>query len=328
MNSNTFPVIYSTLAPKAIISRVLPHYTIEVVDCYFWNRGLSDIYFVEARSQQYVLRVSHAHWRSKSDIDFELGLLDFLQQRQLPVAYPLRTNDGRLSVVINAPEGERHAALFVYAPGKVALGDLNVAQSRKLGETLAKLHLTALDWVPQSRRQPLTLKYLLDDSVAAIAPFLKHRSTDYDYLLKVKAQLKYQLKDFTREPPLWGICWGDPHSGNVHFTAQGDLTLFDFDQCGYGWRAFDIAKFWQVTLQTGISRDVREAFLEGYQSCQKIAKIELDSLQAFTQIAHIWVWAIGLNHAKYHSYSRLDDSYFNKRLEHLKRLTSPDWQLF
>ena len=325
---DVFPVIYSTLAPQAILSRVLPHYDLNAVDCQFWNRGLSDIYLVKTRSHQYVLRVSQAHWRSKADIDFELELLNFLQQRQLPVAYPLKTTDGRLSVEINAPEGKRYAALFIHAPGEIALGDLNEAQSRKLGETVAKLHATALDWVSQSRRQPLSLEYLLDHSVEAIAPFLQHKSTDYNHLLKVKAQLKDQLKDLTTDTPLWGICWGDPHSGNVHFTSQGDLTLFDFDQCGYGWRVFDIAKFWQVSLQSGISRAVREAFLDGYQSFQKITKRELNSLQALTQVAHIWVWAISLNHAKYHSYSRLDDTFFHKRLEHLKRLSSPDWQLF
>ncbi|WLT40042.1 hypothetical protein NON20_10690 [Synechocystis sp. B12] len=27
--------------------------------------------------------------------------------------------------------------------------------------------------------------------------------------------------------------------------------LFDFDQCGMGWRAFDIAKFLQVSMQSG-----------------------------------------------------------------------------
>lgn len=329
MTQDVFPVIYSTLASKAIISNVLPHYKLGMASsCQFWHRGLSDVYLVETSAYQHILRVSHHHWRSESDIEFELELLDFLQQRQIPVAYPLKTKDGRLSIEINAPEGKRYAALFTKAPGTVAVGDLNPKQSRLLGETVAKLHQAAGDFHTHYYRQSLTLEYLLDDSWEIIAPYLQHRTTDWTYLVEAITQLKHQLQDLPKEPPFWGICWGDPHSGNTHFTTEGQLTLFDFDQCGYGWRAFDIAKFLQVSLSTGISKCVREAFLAGYQTVCKITEQELASLQALTQTAHIWTWAISLNAAIVHNYSRLDDSYFQKRLERLKSLRSPDWQLF
>jgi Ser/Thr protein kinase RdoA (MazF antagonist) len=329
MTKDVFPVIYSTLASDAIISKVLPHYKIGMAfSCQFWHRGLSDVYLVETPTAQYILRVAHHHWRSKADIEFELELLDFLQQRQIPAAYPLRTKDDRLSIEINAPEGKRYAALFIKAPGAVALGDLNPKQSRLLGETLAKLHQAAIDFHSHYYRQPLTLEYLLDDSFQIIAPFLQHRTTDWTYMVEAIAQLKHQLQDLPKEPPFWGICWGDPHSGNAHFTTEGEVTLFDFDQCGYGWRAFDIAKFLQVSLSTGISKSVREAFLAGYQAVCEVTENELALLQAFTQTAHIWTWAISLNAMIVHNYSRLDDSYLQKRLEQLKRLKSPDWQLF
>lgn len=329
MTNDVFPTIYSTLNPQALVAKVLPPYEIGVaVNCQFWHRGLSDVYIVETQTSSYILRVSHHHWRSKSDIDFELELLDFWGQRQLPVAYPLRTTDGRLSIEINAPEGKRYAALFTIAPGQVALGDLNPKQGQILGEIVAKLHLAALDFSTHYHRQPLTLEYLLDDSFQVIAPFLKHRTTDLTYLLEVIAQIKHKLEDLPKEAPFWGICWGDPHSGNVHFTPQGQVTLFDFDQCGYGWRAFDIAKFLQISLRTGISKHVREAFLSGYQTVCELTDWELASLQVLTQTAHLWAWAISLNTCRFHDYSRLDDSYFTQRMEQLKRLKSHDWQLF
>ncbi len=326
---DSFPTIYSTLSCEALVERVLPFYKIGgVISCQFWNRGLSDVYIVETQTQRYILRVSHCHWRSCSDIDFELELLDFLHQRQLPVAYPLRTKQGQLSIELHAPEGNRYAALFTFAPGRVALGDLNPTQSQKLGETVAKIHQAGMDFHSYCHRQPLTLAYLLDDSFEAIAPFLAHRSDDLVFLREVIDQIEHQLQDFPQEPPFWGICWGDPHSGNAHFTSDDQVTLFDFDQCGYGWRAFELGKFLQVAMRTGIGHNVREAFLSGYQSVQAITKRELDSLQAFTQTAHIWNWAISLNTTMLHSYSRLDDSYFTQRLAQLKMLRSHEWQLF
>jgi Ser/Thr protein kinase RdoA (MazF antagonist) len=324
-----FPVIYSTLASEAIVSMIIPHYEIEVVSsCQFWHRGLSDVYLLETTTSTYILKVSHHHWRSKSDIEFELELLDFLQQHQLPVAYPLRTKEGHLSIEINAPEGKRYAALFIFAPGKVALGDLSIRQSQVLGETLAKLHQTARDFRSSYQRQELTLEYLLDDSWATIAPFIQHRTIDRNYLMEAIAQIKDQLQDLPTAKPFWGICWGDPHSGNAHFTPQEEVTLFDFDQCGYGWRTFDIAKFLQVSLRTGISKDVREAFIDGYQSISELTEQEIACLQALTQAAHLWVWAISLNTAKLHAYSRLDDFYITQRLQQFKQLTLSSWQLF
>jgi Ser/Thr protein kinase RdoA (MazF antagonist) len=329
MTDAAFAVIYSTLTSEALVSRVLPYYSLgSVTRCQFWNRGLSDVYLLDTQTNPYVLRVSHTHWRSKSDIDFELELLEFLQQRYIPVAYPLRTQDGQLSVEINAPEGKRYAALFTYAPGRVALGDLTPTQATILGETVAKLHLAAVDFRTQAKRHPLSLEYLLDNSLQIIAPFLDHKPQDLAYLVEAIAQLKHQLQDFPKEPPFWGICWGDPHSGNAHFTPDNKVTLFDFDQCGYGWRIFEIAKFFQVALCTGVGPTIREAFVQGYQSVQELAASEMNSLQAFTQTAFIWAWAISLNCAMLHHYSRLDDHYFHHRLEQLKMLKSPEWQLF
>jgi Ser/Thr protein kinase RdoA (MazF antagonist) len=329
MTPGVFPVIYSTLAPQALIDRVLSQYELEAVSqCLLWHRGLSDVYLVETTTTQYILRVSHHHWRSGADIQFELELLDFLHQNYLPVAYPLRTREGNLLVTIHALEGDRYAALFPYAPGTIPLGDLNLTQSNILGETLAKIHQTTFSFKPSIERQSLTLDYLLEDSFKIIAPLLKSKPDDLNFLKNAIAKIKTQLQDLVKESPVWVVCWGDPHSGNVHFTEDNQITLFDFDQCGYGWRAFDLAKFLQVSLSAGISRQVRDAFLSGYQSVQALSEYELDSLQAFTQTAQIWVWAIGIQAAVVHSWCRLDESYLSKRLQSLKRLTSKDWQLF
>lgn len=329
MNDNTFPAIYSTLDSRALVAEVLSHYCIgRVTNCQFWLRGLSDVYVVETLASSYILKVSHHHWRSKSEIDFELELLDFLRQRQLPVAYPLKTTDNRLSIEINAPEGKRYSALFAYAPGTVAVGDLSREQSYKLGETVAQLHRAGQDFHSTVTRQPLTLDYLLDDSLREIVPFLEHRHEDLQYIRAAIAQIKTQLEHCPVEPPFWGICWGDPHSGNAHFTPQGEISVFDFDQCGYGWRAFDIAKFLQVSLRGGLGKTIREAFLGGYQAVTVLADWEVAAIPFLTQTAHIWVWAISLKAAKIRDCSRLNEAYFTRRLEQFKRLRSPEWALF
>ncbi|MFN9467972.1 MAG: homoserine kinase [Pseudanabaena sp.] len=327
MSDHLFPITYSTLAPQALVDRVLCRYNVgEITSCVFWMRGLSDIYLVEAGNRRYVLRVSDAHWRSKAEIEFELELLAFLHKNYIPVAYPLTTDDGQLAIEIPALEGKRYAALFTYAAGQVAIGDLNKVQAQKLGETLAKLHGTAQNFHCHIDRPHLTIAYLLDDSLHDLSPFLN--SSARSYMKDAIAQIKEQIRHLPQTFPIWSICWGDPHSGNVHFTDTNEITLFDFDQCGYGWRSFDIAKFLQVTLQAGISPSVRKAFLHGYQSAQTLEDIELKCMQPLMQVAQIWSWAISVKSAIVHNHSKLDDSYFHQRFEHFKMLRSPDWKPF
>ena len=89
---------------------------------------------------------------------------------------------------------------------------------------------------------------------------------------KIKRQLeKFQLP---LSVPAYGICVGDVHSGNTHFTEQNEATLFDFDQCGYGWRAFDIAKFVHVAMRMKTDVTVRNSFLEGYQPIRKLSLLQ------------------------------------------------------
>lgn len=327
MSDLLFPITYSTLSPEALVERILSRYEVgKIVSCVFWMRGLSDIYLVETHDRRYVLRVSHAHWRSKTEIEFELELLAFLHRHYIPVAYPLSTNDGQLAIEIPALEGKRYASLFTYAAGKVAVGDLNKVQAQRLGETLAKLHNTAQDFQCQADRPHLTIDYLLDDSLSVLSPFLPDSARLY--MNEAINNIKGQVDQLPTTFPIWSVCWGDPHSGNVHFTENNEITLFDFDQCGYGWRSFDIAKFLQVTLQAGISPSVRKAFLQGYQSVQTLDDIELTCMQPLMQVAQIWSWAISVKSAIVHNHSKLDSSYFHYRLEHFKMLRSPDWKPF
>jgi Ser/Thr protein kinase RdoA (MazF antagonist) len=324
-----FPVVYSTLGKNALITRVLEQYNLNIItNLQLWHRGLSDVYLVETENKKYILRVSHHHWRNQQETNFELELLFFLHQNKLPVAYPIITKNGELSIEINAPEGKRYAALFVYAAGTIPLGDFNETQSKKMGEILAKVHQIGCNFSSNFQRKSLNLEYLLDDSLTIIIPFLQGNDRHIEYLQETAFNIQNKLKNFPDNPPFWTICWGDPHSGNTHFTIDTQLTLFDFDQCGYGWRIFDIAKFFQRAINTGLNRKIRRAFLDEYQTINSLTPVELDLLRYFIQVAHIWMWGISINTATIHNWCLLDHSYFNKRLQELKMLSCHDCELF
>lgn len=325
-----FPVIYSTLSAIAIIERVLPLYGFSLVErCELWHRGLSDIYLVEtAQRELYVLRVSHHHWRSRTDIDFEVDFLNFLATHNLPVSAPLPTNNGDFVVEVGAPEGTRYATLFPFAPGEISLGGWTAAQSKSLGEVVAQIHKISAEFKSPHPRQPLDLNYLLDESLSYILPFLGDRPSDLAFVQGTATSIRTKLADFPTEKPFWTVCWGDAHSGNVHFTTNQQITMFDFDQCGYGWRAFEIGKFYQAALTTGMGRNVRAAFIAGYESQTIFTEVEEMAMQSLTQLAYIWSWRISLQQILLFNNSQLDRHYITKRVERLRALSTRDWQLF
>lgn len=339
MNQASIPVIYSIPSGEALIATVLPNYPIGKPNtCQLYKRGLNDTYLVETEQERYILRVYRKGWRTKQEIDFELELLTFLHEQNQPVAYPIKREDGSFTTEIPAPEGKRYAALFSYAPGKAVNEKLDSIQSQRLGEVLAIIH-QALDNFNSSFSRPhFNNEYLLDRSMQAIAPLYKHRSIDIDevqagsavarrstldYLQAQIEQIKRQLENLKlpNSAPAYGICVGDVHSGNTHFTGQNQPTLFDFDQCGYGWRAFDIAKFMHIAVTWKIDITVRNSFLEGYQTVRQLDTTELASIPIFIKAAHIWV--MGINTGVVGDvlpYGWFTDDWLDQRLGTLKSL--------
>ncbi|MEM9770209.1 MAG: phosphotransferase [Cyanobacteria bacterium P01_D01_bin.73] len=323
-----FPAVYSTLSSEALRTQVLPQFgLVGVKGVYFWHRGLSDVYLVQAASEQFILRISHHHWRSRGEVYFELEFLEFLQRCGMPISAPIPTSTNSLAVDLDAPEGKRYAALFRRAPGDVLLGDLDQEHGRILGQTLAHMHQASHEFRSAHYRPPLDAELLLRRSLTVIEPFLRERPEDWDYLCKTAEVIESTMNSLVVEIPCRVVCWGDPHSGNVHFLNRKP-TLFDFDQCGYGPRAFDLAKFLQVSMQGGLNKRNRDALFEGYQQVITLTDEELASLQQLTQAAHIWSWSIGITMAMFNDYSRLTPRFFTNRLQQLKRLTTKDWALF
>jgi Ser/Thr protein kinase RdoA (MazF antagonist) len=324
MCSAFVPVIHSIPSGEALIENVLCHYLIATpLSCGLYKRGLNDTYLVETQQDRYILRVYRRGWRTKQEIDFELELLAFLHEHNSPVAYAIARKDGGFTVELAAPEGTRYAAVFSYAPGKAVDEKLNTKQSRRLGEVLATLHEVTNNFKSHFSRPALNSKYLLDCSMDVIAPVFQHRHNDIDYLqtqIKIIKSALTELK-LPSSAPIYGICVGDVHSGNAHFTDTDEPTLFDFDQCGYSWRAFDIAKFINTALRWNIDSGVRQAFVEGYQAIRQLSEAELASIPLFIKVAHIWVMGINCAVAgEVIPYGHFTDEWFDSKLGLLTEL--------
>jgi Ser/Thr protein kinase RdoA (MazF antagonist) len=309
--------IYSRLSAKAIAARFFGHYGLGgEARCRFFVLGLHDNYLVEDQDRRFILRVYRNDWRAEEEIRFELELLTYLARVGVSVAGPIPARSGALYLPVEHAEGRRFAVLFPYAPGSAPGPALSPDQSHALGELVARVHHAGEGFTTSARRQALDLEYLLDASVDRIAPFLG--ADGLDYLRSVQHRLRAKLTGLVCSSPEFGVCVGDVNPSNFHVDAQGQLTLFDFDQCGHGWRAFDIGKFFSTIRGCTARAAVEQAFLAGYQSLSPLGASEIDAIPWFTAVAMIWVMAIQVYNAERIGYKWLDETAWARRLERLR----------
>ncbi len=267
--------------------------------------GLHDNYHVECDNTPYILRLYRNEWRTRTEALFELELLDYLRARSSPVAAPVLTKEGQLYFIVPDAQGERVAALFTYAKGYPVVRPISEQVSSKFGQVIGQLHESSAQFVCSQQRPLLDLPYLLDESLAAIEEFVDVQGMDY--LRTIQSRLQRVIPELPRDAPAWGICMGDVNLNNFHINDDGDITLFDFDQCGFGFRAFEIGKFASSLPRDSQKMSLLNAFLAGYRQVRGLTEQELSAIPWYEVVSVVWVMAI---HAR--NSARIGQKYLSK----------------
>jgi len=310
---------YSQLSASSVSQWIILQYDFpKRIDCKFYVLGLHDNYLIESDDKKYILRIYRNDWRSKQEIKFELELLAFLSASSAPVAAPLMTTSDRLSFTIDCPEGKRVSALFHYADGYAPGKDITAEQSDLLGRAVAKVHQITDAFETDLSKQVLDIPYLLDDSIAAIEPYLSLESRHY--LNDLKNRLKTALFSLPKEVGMYGLCIGDVNPTNFHINSKKDITLFDFDQCGYGDRSFEIGKFISSIRDATKKDKISRAFIDGYQTVRELSDEELAAIPYYEIVSVIWVMAIHAYNVDRIGYKYFEKPFWDRRLAILRKL--------
>lgn len=284
-------VVYSLVDPAEIERVVASEYDVGVpARCRLVAAGHNDTYEVVVGAERYAFRLQSRKWwkGGESDAKFEVELLEHLHQHNVPVAYPLRRKNGDLLGVIRAPESDRFYSLFTWAPGRtIDDEDLTPAQAYLVGQTMAAIHVAADQHESTHSRYHLDEPTLLDRSLAELDDELQAAEPDDVKTIEhYVAEIRTRLREFDAGTSGWGIIHGDVYWANFHFDERDQITIFDFDLCGYGWRAYDLAYYY-----TRIPEAFRAAALEGYEALRPLSDAERDMLTTFGRLA--WIHADG-----------------------------------
>lgn len=310
---------YSLLSSHSTEQLILLHYELPTpVSCKFYVLGLHDNYLVVAGNAKYILRIYRNDWRSLEEINFELDFLDFVGNKTALVATPLATRTGELVFLIDSPEGTRAAALFHYADGHAPGVEVSIEHGTLLGNAVANIHHIADEFRTPYTRKVLELPYLMDESIVAIAPFLEQDALSYIEALKPK--IRHALGTLDKDRGQYGICIGDVNPTNFHVDEHKKITLFDFDQCGYGYRAFEIGKFISSIHSSKLKREIAESFIVAYQQVRPLGRAEIAAIPYFEMVSVIWVMAINAYNADRIGHKWLEKPFWDRRLAILKEL--------
>ena len=314
-----FPVTYSLLSEEALLQEVAHAYRIDRPrTCQLMRSGLNDSYEVTTATGSYMARIYRAGWRSESEIAYELELLTHLANKGVPVSTPIPDSDGQQMRPLHAPEGARQLVLFTYAPGE-SLRWKDEAQCYEAGKLLAAIHAGAEDFVSTHSRFELDLGCLIEKPLAEVRPYLEDLEDDWRYLEQFATRLRARVERAIENGLDWGICHGDFGGGNIHMAPDGSLMVFDFDICGPGWRAYDLATIKLATTQWLELRRTAsphwEGFLQGYRSARSLAEANVIAVPLFYALRHLWGMGLQAGNVRKWGTKFMNRWYFGRRLK-------------
>jgi len=256
-----------------LLTQALAAYGIDPEDCQTLDGFESFIYQVSIDNEAFVLRVGHDHRRTEDMVYAEADFLNYLAGCRLSVPQVLPTLDGKLVGTLPAADQSHFVtALFTKAPGHPPTKeDWQPPLFERMGIFLGRLHRYSKDYRPDKKTPK---RYTFDEDIRAMLAeadkFLPKEDARVNALYRETID---QIQSLPRENDGFGLCHSDFHRGNFFITDEGQITLFDFDDCQYAWYVYDIAMalFYAISIHCQGEKELSAAhtflthFLKGYR---------------------------------------------------------------
>jgi Ser/Thr protein kinase RdoA (MazF antagonist) len=254
----------------------------------------SFIYEFEREGCGYILRIAHSLRRDEALIKGEVDWINYLADAGVSVARAVNSESGRLVEAIDDRQGSQFlATAFIKAPGQ-SPWDLgwSPALYESYGRLLASMHALAEHYQPTEPvwRRPEWDGPTMDFVESFLPP-------SEDVARQKHRQVRAYLHTLPKDSRVYGMIHQDAHGGNFFVDENGTLTLFDFDDCVYGWFANDvaIALFYIVVGADDwptFTREFMTHFLAGYRQVRPFDRSWLQTIPAFLKLRELDLYAV------------------------------------
>lgn len=279
---------------ESILQEAMRRYGIKADDINLLDGFESFLYEFRRGSGAYILRVGHSFRRSEALIQGEVDWINYLAAGGAPVARAVLSQTGRLVERIDDGQGECFLATsFDRARGKPAW---EVGWTPELYERYGRL---------LGRMHALSKRYEVAD------PAWERPQWDDDIMLDVEGhlpagdtaigqkfeELMVHLRALPRDGDSYGLIHFDAHAGNFLVDEEGEITLFDFDDCNHSWYANDLAIVLFYTVMgsedaQSFTREFMSHFMRGYRRENSLDASWLREIPHFLKLREIDLYAI------------------------------------
>jgi Ser/Thr protein kinase RdoA (MazF antagonist) len=271
-----------------LIARALPLYGLPPdTPLTLLNRSENETW----RAGPLVLRLHRQGYHTGAEIASELAWLSALQG--LPGLRTPQPVPGAQGLV--ADLDGRFLVAFRPIPGQeLQPGDDLARWFAPLGEITARLHLQARAWTPPPG---FTRKRWDVDTILGPRPHWGHwrQAQGLDpsgaaLLSRATDALAAQLSAFGTGPEAFGLIHADLRLANL--MADGDrLTAIDFDDCGFGWWAYDLAAALSFIETDPRLPDLIARWSDGYARAAPLRREDRDMIPALIFLRRVLLTA-------------------------------------
>jgi Ser/Thr protein kinase RdoA (MazF antagonist) len=230
------------------------------------------VYEYQLDGKPFVLRLTFTSERTKALIQAELEFVNYLAAKGVGVSKPVSSIHGALVETIQAESIAFQVVSF--AKGKGMRVPDNGYQYRSdapieeyfqnWGAVLGQMHALTEAYQPSSSAIQRPDWFELHRKKLSVVDQLPKT------LQPVREQIHTilaELRSFPKEGGSYGLIHGDFNDGNFTVDyANGDITVFDFDDSCYFWFVYELASAWEGGVGRVMFRDLeeRKSFMDHY----------------------------------------------------------------
>ena len=265
--------------------------------------GRNQIFICSKNNEKkFVLRISSTGDRTEKDYLAETEFVHYLAEKGAPVADVIPSVNGKLVETVEDGDGPVFISLFEYAKGMLLCDNgYRYREGTPLeeyfyntGKTLGKIHELSKQFEPTAdyRRPEYFDKYNME-YINRLIP------DNYSDLKKAIAGRLEKFHKLPNDSQNYGLVHFDYSDGNYHIDmTNGNITVFDFDNCIYCWYMFDLANLYlhgegwfrnepDPTKRAAGMQHYFNTILKGYKSETTISDALLNQLPLFIDMVLI-----------------------------------------
>ena len=246
------------------------------------------VYEYEHDGSPLIMRISFRPDRTAAQIQAELHFANYLAEHGVRVSRPVLSQNGNLLETVQTAELPFHIVSFVKGKGmRVPDNGYRYRAEAPIeeyfqnwGRVLGQMHALAKTYQPargQVKRPAWSEIHKFRHMVEMQVPNRLSALRD-----RIQALLE-EIMSLPKDRDTYGLIHGDFNDGNftVDYT-NGDITVFDFDDCCYFWFIYELASAWEGGTGRIMFRGLeeRKAFMDHYFAQVMVGYDQENSLDA------------------------------------------------